>query len=401
MREGIEKRLRAWQKGLAAVRLHDTAPEGRVSWIVAEPLELPGGLMAELERMGDDLRRWLVACSALLKERGVRKRVEETLSEVERRAVGRMAKATGFPMLVRPDLVVDEAGEPWIAEVDLQPAHAGVLQKMQELAGVPAERTIAGIWAETFQGPMVLSVPGWKPYCSEQHYFAERVRALGGGLEFMPVEEWGRLAGFEGVVFKNCCTLELLKDDYPPVIPERAEMYPELLLDWKGWLALIREIQGLSKMRLARRVPESYLLPMHLKLYGERRRGLVDAPLSEKKKWIIKPVGSWGGYGFVEGATLSRDRWNAYLLGLMPGGAKSMVLQKRIESRRYAVTGLTPDGRVVEMERLRMRLGPYYVMTRERSRLAGVMVTLRRATKVHTQSDAMHMMGVPERGGAV
>ncbi len=396
---GLEKRLREWQRELSTVQLYDTAPLGTVSWIVAEPLRLPGELMTALDRMGGDIRRWLLACSSLLKQRAVRRRVEGTLTEVERRAVARMANATGFPMLVRPDLVVDESGEPRIAEIDLQPAHAGVLQKMQEIQGVPAGQTIAGLWAGMFPGPVVLSVPQWKPYCSDQRYFAERVRALGGALEFMPVEEWGRLSSFNGAVFKNCCTLELLKDDYPALVPERAELYPELLLDWKGWLAMPGEIQGLGKMRLARSIPESHLLPLHPALHAERRRALVDALLAEKKRWIIKPVGSWGGYGFADGRTLSRDRWNQILLGLSPGGPKTMLLQRKIESKRYAVPGLTPEGKVVELDKLRIRLGPYYVMTPEESRLAGVMVTLRQSTKVHTQTDAMHMMGIGEKEG--
>ena len=390
---GTHQRLREWQRELAAVRLHDIGPEGAVSWIVAEPLLLAPSLIADLVRMGEDIRKFLLMCSDLLREPAVRQRVEGSLSPTELASVSRWACATGFPMLMRPDLVLDDAGKPHIAEIDLQPAHAGVLQRMQEISGQTP--TIASIWAETFSGPTVVSVPQWKPFCSEQRYFAERVRAAGGDLEFVPVEEWGRLEHFEGRLFKNCCTLDLLRPDYPAFLPPRAILCPELLLDWKGWMALAGEIGGLAKSGAARWIPESLLLPLHPRLYAQRRRDMLDLSRAEKDQWVIKPLGSWGGRGFAIGETYSRDEWNSALLGLGPEDARNFLLQRKVESRRFSVTGLTPDGDVVQLDRLKMRLGPYYVMTPERSRLAGILVTLRHSTKVHTSRDAVHVLALP------
>lgn len=390
----MHKQLRMWQRELAAVKLHDTVKNGEVSWIVAEPLKLPPALMDDLTRMGEDIRNFLRICGRLMREPAVRQRIVGTLSPVERESVSRWPGEAAFPMLVRPDLVVNGEGRPHIAEIDLQPAHAGVLQRMQEIAGQTP--TIASIWVEMFKGPTVVSVPQWKPFCSEQRYFAERVRAAGGDLEFVPVEDWHRLEEFDGRLFKNCCTLDLLRSDYPAFLPPRAVYCPELLLDWKGWMALVGEIEGLSRTGAARWIPESFLLPLHPGIHARQRKDMLDLPLSEKVKWVVKPLGSWGGRGFAAGETLSRDEWNRSLLGLHPGGAKNLLLQRKVESGRFTVTGLSPDGEVVSLDRLKMRLGPYYVMTPERSRLAGVLVTLRHSTKVHTARDAVHVLGLPE-----
>lgn len=388
----MERSLREWQRALAEVRLHDPTPAGQVSWIVGEPFRLSPDLVRDLVAMGEDIRRFLGSCSRLLREAPVRKRVEEALSPAERESVRRFGGATRFPMLVRPDLVVDRDGRPHIAEIDLQPAHAGVLQRMQEIAGEP--RPIATVWAETFPGKTVISVPRWKPFCSEHAYFAGRVRAAGGDLTFLPVEEWNRLGDFDGVLFKNCCTLDLLRADYPEVVPPRAVLCPELLLDWKGWLALAHEVGALSRMSILRWIPESYLLPLHPKHHAQRRRSMIDLTREARAQWVIKPLGSWGGRGFAEAGHLNREQWNGAILGIGREAAAGLLLQRKVDSRRHECAGMTPAGEVVRLSGLRMRLGPYYVMTPERSRLAGVMVTLRRSIKVHTATDAVHVMGM-------
>ncbi len=263
---------------------------------------------------------------------------------------------------------------------------------MQEVHG--QSPTIADVWTEMIQEPVVLSIPEWKLFCPEQQYFAGRVRAAGGRMDFLTIENWNRLNGYSGVLFKNCCTLDLLNEAYPPSIPPQAVLSPPLLLDWKGWLALAGENGRLQKKKLIRWIPESYLLPLHPEHHAEKRRAWLDLTRKEKARWIIKPLGSWGGRGFYEGENLSRDKWNQLLLGLSRTSNGHLLLQRKVTSRPYTATGVTPNGEFVTLKDLRIRLCPYYVMTRKQSRLAGVMVTLRNSIKVHTCQDAVYTIGI-------
>lgn len=346
----------------------------------------------ELDLMGESLRHFFLQCEALLDDRSVRRQVEETLTPAERAGLARFPPQTTFPMLMRPDLIVDAENRLHIAEVDIQPAHAGMLQRMQEIHA--QKPTIAEIWAEMIREPVVLSIPKWKRFCAEQQYFANRVQGAGGQMDFLTIEDWNRLNGYSGILFKNCCTLDLLNETYPPFIPSQATLCPPLLLDWKGWLALASDHGRLRRKKLTCWIPESYLLPLHPEHHAEKRRAWLDLRHKEKAKWIIKPVGSWGGRGFHEGEQLSRERWNQFLLGLPPADAVHLLLQRKVISRRYTASGMTPDGKFVTLENLRVRLSPYYVMTRERSRLAGMMVTLLNSIKVHTCQDAVYTLGV-------
>ena len=386
--------LREIQGALAAAPLHPAVAQGAVPWIVAEPFHLDGELWRALERIGEELRRFLGGCLALLREPAVAQRLRGTLSDAERAGVARLGETSCFPLLVRPDLVLDLDGNLFVTEIDLHPAHAGVLQRMQEVFGQGP--TVAEVWATHVGEPAVVSVPGWKPFCGEQGYFAERVRAHGGRLDFVPIEDWQGLAAYGGVLFKNCCTIDLLSASYPAFVPPKAVLCPPVLLDWKGWLALPGEIAGLAGYAAARRLPEAHLLPLDPRRERETRRELLDLPRREKGRWIVKPLTSWGGRGFREGEHLSADEWNRLVLGLSPAGPRHLLLQRKIESRRFSAAGLTEEGEAVELEDLRIRLGPYYVMGCGRSHLAGALVTLRRSDKVRGARDAIYTLGLPD-----
>ena len=72
-----------------------------------------------------------------------------------------------------------------------------------------------------------------------------------------------------------------------------------------------------------------------------------------------------------------------------------MILQQRIESRRFEMTGLDVNGAVVTADRLRIRLNPYYLLWNNRSYLCGVTVCLRRSIKVHGATDAFITLALP------
>jgi hypothetical protein len=301
----LEKRLKKYQEEFARANVFESSKKekGPVPWIISEPFEMSKERLEEIVKIGQEVREFLSACWKTSKNGGIRKEFFESLSDEEREGVRRFKGASVFPMLVRPDLVIDEIGKFWIIEIDLVPAHAGVLQHMQEIYG--QSPTIAEQWAQCVPEEIVISIPGWKMFVQEQKYFVQRIREKGGNVRFISIEEWDKISDYKGILFKNCCTISLLNKNYPPSIPKNAVLCPPLILDWKGWMALAHQTDILKRLRLSQRIPETYLLPLKPRKDSDKRRQLLDLSKKERRKWILKPVTAWGGIGFKEGKNLN------------------------------------------------------------------------------------------------
>jgi len=368
----------------------------KTPWIVSEAFQLGPSVVDELNIIGEEAMAFLYKCSKLIGNEHTRNELTSSLPEENRKGLERLEKLakTGMPILVRPDLIVDQSGKLWVTEIDLNPAGPGILQKMQEIYQ-PHLPTIAQIWAEMVDQPIVLSIPEYKLHHPEHNYFAERVNQFAEKemIRSVPIEKWNQLENYEGIIFKSCCTMSLMTMDYPPFIPNKAVIAPMDILDWKGWLALASKEDALQKQRLSKRVPETYLLPLKPgnKTYETcKRKELLDISSKERGKWVIKPVHSWGAKGFKTGNELNLDEWNGQILGLQNKDAsQGMLLQKKVDSARYKVDGLTPEGEIVSLDGLRIRLSPFYIMWKGQIKLAGSLITLRKSNKVHGASDAV------------
>jgi hypothetical protein len=363
--------------------------------IVSAPMRLSPGLWRDLEQIGRDLGAFLRRCWRIRQQRDVAAAFLGTLTSDERAGYERLAVLEQhFPVLARPDLVPDEDGRLWIAEVDLHPGQGGVLQRLQELFGQAP--SLADIWAERIAEPMILSMPGWKRNWPEQRLLAERINERGGRLRLLPVESWDAIGGYSGHLFLNCCTISLLNARYPPVIPARATLSPPPILDWKGWLALAHSSANLGDLALRRHIPESYLLPLAPGRETSARRRLLDLTVRERDGWIMKPSNAWGGQGFREARDVPLPQWNAEVLGIAEAATPGVMLQRRVESGRFDLWGLNGAGRRARHEALRAKICPFYVFRSSSVFLAGALVVLRPSIKVHGAADAVVTLAIRE-----
>jgi hypothetical protein len=326
------------------------------------------------------------------KNDSIKKVFFESLSVDEREGIRRFKGMSVFPRLVRPDLVIDDKGKLWITEIDLVPAFAGMLQRMQEIYG--QRPTIAELWTRIIPDKIVVSIPRWKPFVSEQKFFVQRVREKGGQIEFLSIEEWEKLHDYKGIIFKNCCTLDLLNNNCPPYIPSKAIFCPPLILDWKGWMALAHQNEILKRLRLSKRIPETYLLPLQPRRETKQRRELIDLPKRKRDRWILKPVVSWGARRIKEGRGYNLNNWNNAIIGVQGHVSRGIILQEKIVSACYERVGLITSGDVITLKNLNIRVSPYYIFWKGKSVLAGVLITLRNSIRVHGARDAIITIGV-------
>jgi hypothetical protein len=392
-RTAVEQRLKSYQKELTGTEIIDPGESSGFSWIVSDPFRISGDQYREMEQIGEEIRKFLLRCWKMSRDMKCQDYFYQSLSQDEKRGVERLSGENRFPVLARPDMIIDEEGKFWITEVDLVPAGAGDLQRMQEIYG--QSPTIADQWAEVMTEELILSVPEWKKnFVSEQSYFVRKVQERHGQISFLTIEEWHSIRDYRGLLFKNCCTISLLNENYPPHVPSKAVFCPPVILDWKGWMALAHREDGLKELPLTKRIPETYLLPLKPERETEERRALLDISRSERREWIMKPVGSWGALGFQEATGLTRDEWNRKILGLPEEVSQGMLLQRKVDSTRYEYVGLEPMGVVSRFEKMRIRISPFYLYWKGKSRLLGATVTLRNSVKVHGAKDAIYTIAV-------
>ena len=378
--------LEEYQNELSTPLLYSSPKAGaKIPWIVSEPFQFSLQQWDELEKIGVELSGFFAKCLKQIKNRAIMEKFKNSFPENDRAGVERMEKSRQrFPIVARPDLIIDEHGKFQLIEAELQIGGLGILQRMQEVYG--QQPTIAEVWTETIGDDFILSIPEWKPFVSEQRYFAEKV-----GARFVPIEKWNTLSEYQGLIYRNCCTLNLLTKDYPAFIPDKAEITPSLFLDWKGWMSMAHSLPALEKMPLTRRIPESHLLPLESL---EKRKELLDLSKKQRKEWVLKPVHSWGSKDFYQGEQLNANRWNQMVLGLPDRSiSQGMLLQKRVNSALYKKVGLTPDGKLLELDKLRIRVNPFYLFWHGASILTGVAVTLRKSVKVHGATDSVMTIG--------
>lgn len=419
----MNEKLESLKKQLDSQMFRRDQKEGVTPWIVSEafhlgativtepPVEQPCGgtcslihgvsIVDQLKVIGEEIMIFLYKCSNLISNEGIKNEIMDSLPEENKKGVERLKKLakTEMPILIRPDIIIEQSSELkfeklWIPEIDLQPAGLGILQVMQEIYE-PQNPSIAQVWAEMVDQPVVLSIPDFKFHHPEHKYFMDKVNHFAGKemIKMIPIEQWHSLGDYEGFIFKSCCTMSLITEKYPSFIPEKAVIVPNDILDWKGWLALSGKEDVLQKQRLTQRIPETHLLPLKAgdKNYETcKRKELIDLSKKERGKWVIKPVHSWGAKGFKTGDEINSNAWNQQILGLPDRSvSQGMLLQKKIESIRYKTDGITPEGKIVNLDNLRIRISPFYIMWKGRIKLAGTLITLRASDKVHGASDSV------------
>ena len=354
---------------------------GSWKWISADPISME---MNGLEKTGYETVAFLSKISKFWKGNNIQKTFFDSLSNETK--IKKWIDSCSFvsPVFIRLDLVLDEKGQLWIIEIELQPAGWGILQRMQEVYGISP--TVGEVTAELINEEIVYSMPGYKDSRPEAEYFVRRVSEFGGKMRFLPIEKWEEVRDFKGIIFRNCCTLDLIKENYPPFIPPKAVFTPPLELDWKGWLAMAMS-QPLNCQPLARYIPETYILPLKVGKETEIRRKLLDASRKERKKWILKPIASWGAKGFIEDP-LNLERWNRVILGIPPEVSKGYILQRKILSYRFSFRNDK------KLDGLSARISPFYISWKGRIKYVGCLITLRKSLKVHGASDAVMTLGV-------
>ena len=355
---------------------------GSWEWISAEPISLG---MEKFKRMGYETIGFLSKAWRLWRGKSMRKIFFSSLPngiEVER--CMKKIEESISPIFFRLDLVVDEEWKFWLVEIELQPAGWGILQRMQEVYGISP--TVGEITAELMKNEeIVYSMPGYKESRSEAEYFVKQVNNFGGRMMFLPIEDWEKENwGKQDIIFKNCCTLDLITKDYPLFIPN-AKFTPPLELDWKGWLAMAMS-PPLNRQPLASYIPETYILPLIPGKQTEQRKILLDASREERREWIIKPSASWGAKGFIGGPLNTRE-WNEIILGMGTSGnlGRGYILQRKILSRHFSVSINNGE----KLDGLSARVSPFYVSWKGKVEFVGALITLRKSLKVHGASDAV------------
>ncbi len=365
-------------------------------WIVSAPFEFSKKQWQELEEIGQEIKDFLNKCwenRNLLEQE-----MKDSISEENRKKIDKIENAFSQvfpPPIIRPDLVIDQAGNFRISEIEASAGGFGIMKLYQKIFGQSPD--IAEIWAEKLPQKIILSTLKQRPFEPEQKYFAEKVNQFAGEerIRHLPVEDWGTLNASEAIIYNTCCTSNVLNKEYPKFSP-KPKIAPPFVFDWKGLLAIAIKKACFKKLALVKRIPETHTLPL---VRNEKTERFSNMSRKTRKNWIVKPVDSWGANGFRDGSNFNTEQWNKLIFCQPEDNSPKMLLQEKIRSALYEKTGINPKGELVKIDKLRIRVSPFYICSGKTSieeiTLAGVLITLRKSVIVHGATDAIITVGLP------
>jgi hypothetical protein len=336
------------------------------TWMVGDtPFRLKKNEKEKIREIGQALEKFLTCCvEKYWHDVKLRKTVKRGL--VSREVIEKLNERS--PLLIRPDIVIDSKGIYRIAEIEVDPAGLGIAQALYESyrdSGFklwPKEAP-AEIFAKRMSEPVVFSTFTWRPYAHEQRFFVNRARFFGAEIDFVFVEQWGKLDG-------STLVYRLMTPDMVRYIPEiiKNPITPPFFLEWKGWLTFN---DGIPE------IPKSFLFP----LPEEYKREIREFTTSQRK-FIIKPVFSSGGKGFIDCQKITTTQWKRIIED--PAKDFLFILQEKIDSQEYS---FSVNGKLID--KLKIRLSPFYLLTASGPEVLAVIATLRNSLKVHGATDAI------------
>lgn len=432
-------------------------PAGRhTSWRISpEPVALPAAVLGELQGLGAHLLAFNRAANELYLDSVKGKApawVAELLDAGKPEGVvsfQRMKRLKGeLPRVIRPDLVIDEAGRLVAVELDSIPGGIG------QTAGMAADHAALG--AEVLGGPdglieamaaMLRDASGQadpyvaivvsdeaEDYRAELEHLATRLQALGlravqrhpkalsyegealhdgpGGPKIDLIYRFFELFDLVNVPKAELIMYAVKKQQVAMTPPPKAYLEEKLLFAlyhhpglrpwWKAALA------PESLAVLDRLLPPTWvvdpspvppqagilgLLPQGLPLTDWRQ--LAELPKKERA-FVLKPSGfsplAWGSHGVAFGHDLSTEDWRAALEQAMAAFPKQpYLLQRYTKPVRTALRHYDFARQELRGMEGRMRLCPYYFVVGEEARLGGALVTVAPPDKlaIHGMVDAV------------
>lgn len=401
-------------------------PEGLFvgkEWRIATTaFELPAGHVKLLERLGETLHKFNLACNLLYRHSVEGKQPAWIADLLDRGkppelvAVARHGKVKGqVASVIRPDLVLTEDGFA-LTEIDSVPGGIGLSHWLNETYAGLGEPVLGGAsgmrdgFVSIFpDGDVVVSEEA-ATYRPEMEYLVgkDRVQAAE-GYQFSPDTPVYR--------FFECFDWPLLDSIRASYDPATVKITPPLKpqLEEKLWLALFwnAHLQEFWRQHVSERgvkllrevIPYSWVLdptplPPHavlpkldisgweeLKHFGQKRR-----------EWILKLSGfhenAWGARSVVVGTDLSTPDWSeAVDTALASFNTHPYVMQEFKKGALFEQDYVDFDDDPAEpvTMRGRARVSPYYFVVNDKVQLGGVQVTLCPADKklLHGMRDAV------------
>lgn len=405
-------------------------------WRVAtEPLALPADLIAEIEKIGYRLHRFLRACNDLYlgSARGrhpewIANLLDQGKPERIRQFNQAPALRTHLPRMIRPDLIWTDDGLA-LTEIDSVPGGAGLtawLNQTYARAGfqvVGGEHGMIDGFAGAFPDCDVVISEESATYRPEMNWLVgqlnERHGAGGGGghwevIDAAGFEPRGRnlYRFFELFDLPNLPRLEKALD---AALAGELEINPppKAFLEEKLWLALLqlrplagywrRALRGKHWRELMEIVPRSWIVDPQPLPYHAVHPGLEIHQWEELADWsqkernlVLKLSGfseqAWGGRSVSIGQDLSRRDWEAALKNALHAFPhQPYVLQAFHKGRLLDIPFADPDQRQLGTLRGRVRLCPYFFVDHDTVQLGGILATICPADKkiLHGMRDAV------------
>lgn len=390
--------------------------------IATEAFELPAGHVKLLERLGETLHKFNLACNLLYRHSAEGKQPAWIADLLDRGKppelveAARHGKVKGqVASVIRPDLVLTEDGFA-LTEIDSVPGGIGLSSWLNETYAGLGEPVLGGAtgmrdgFAQIFPiGDVVISEEA-ATYRPEMEYLvgAERVQAAE-GYQFSPDQPVYRF--FECFDWPQ---LASIRESYDPA---SVKMTPPLKpqLEEKLWLALFwnAHLQEFWRQHVSERgvnllrqvIPYSWVLdptplPPHAVLPRLEISGWEDLKQvgQKRREWILKLSGfhenAWGARSVVVGTDLSTPDWaEAVDAALASFDTHPYVMQEFKKGALFEQDYVDFDDEPAEPKTMRgrARVSPYYFVVNDKVQLGGVQVTLCPADKklLHGMRDAV------------
>ena len=408
----------------AVARVSQRMPEkgfmGGKSWVISpEPFPLSRSQVAEFERLGELLRKFISACDEAFRRsrRGsLPGWIAEYLQKGKPEFLVRLAEAPALspalPPVIRPDVLLTEGGFV-LSELDSVPGGIGVTDFLQqcyqglgwELVG--GDSGMRDGFANLFpEGADIVLSEESSDYRSEMEWLVASLEKdqfrICDAETYQP--ECGRsiyrffeLFDHENIPFLRRCEKELASGALEMVSP------PQVHLEEKMWFALFhrpalrdfwrRALRGSGYQQLLEHLPYSWMMdpspvPHHTVIPRLEYSCWEDlARVGRRERELVLKVSgfsedAWGSRGVWMGHDMSQDRWAEAIKASLERFEHSPCILQEFHQPRRVVHPIWNEvsGKIEPMEG-RVRLCPYYFVSGGRTRLSGVLATIVPADK--------------------
>ncbi len=412
-------------------------PEGGLfhekSWRVSpDPFPISPDFHKRLEKLGHQLTVFVRACAQLYRTSVDGRQpswIAELLDRGKPRELVEIQRnklfANDIPRVLRPDLILTENGFT-IAELDSVPGGIGLTAWLGKTYAPHHPSVIGGATGmlDGFEsvlpaGDIVVSEEA-STYRPEMEWLAKELGVLRDSPGRWRVVEPSLREDWAPQVYRFFELFDLANVPCAPQLIHRAlegqlSITPPLkpALEEKLWFALfwlrplevfwVRALGEGTFKALREVIPQTWLLdpqplPPHAVIPGLEIHSWDEAiKFSQKQRDLILKISgfsetAWGSRGVFLGSDLPSQEWAAELkraLGCWPTAPH--ILQRFHHSRLFQHPFFNPEAKTIQMQRVRVRLCPYYFVTSEKTNLGGALATLCPDDKklLHGMPDAM------------